>query len=332
MQMRSVVEVVVQGVRLRGTMHEAERRLDIGRECPGVIMLSSGIVPRSGQGDFAVSLGDALAGCGVDAVRIDLTGLGDSEGYLAQDTFEYTACVQEGGFAEVACGCVEALKQQLGWKKAIVGGHCGGAISAFYAVGLRGSALAEGLFALDPIFNITADANSTPSTTKSSGLAQIWNLRGEVLRREVRTMLLRTPLGTPLQRIARKAQLVRRDAKKASAAALTDGRLPNEANLKLLKSAEAALSTGMPVLFVSAEDSRKQREFDYVSWVVSHFSGRVTHARVVGTDHAFLGGGGKPRAINAVLAWLSDNFLKLSSDSFAGEKYRSKAAWDPEES
>ena len=86
---------------IRGTYHRASNE-QAGVQKPGrlgVIFLNSLSLPRTATGDSSAEWADALAECGYPCFRVDLPGLGDSEGDLPADLLSY---INGGGFAPAA--------------------------------------------------------------------------------------------------------------------------------------------------------------------------------------------------------------------------------------
>jgi pimeloyl-ACP methyl ester carboxylesterase len=334
--MRECIELVVRGSRLRGTVHvpPVTSGAASGLEGTGVIILQQGFSPRSWQGDLAVALGDALAQAGIVTVRMDLPGFGDSEGDLPEDFLSLIDIIQEGGFAEVACECIDQLKSRLKLQQVILGGHCGGAITDFFVTTLRSHNRPAGMFALDTAFHLVRGVQppvrpnpAQPANGSAPAAAPVsvpavqepgsLSLRFEVLRQELRTALLGTSLGGPLQKAAQQTRTILgkirpRHNQEAPAEKPAEtpapAQLPPEANLKLLASIRQVLNTDMPVLFVDADDPSKPSEFDYMKHIYVGGQGRSVYKSIFGTDHGFLAGDGKPKLIACVTEWIAVEF------------------------
>ena len=326
--MRKCIEIVVQGLRLRGVVHlppAGESTAASGFNGLGVIILHPGFLPRSAQGDFAVALGDTLARKGIQTIRIDMPGLGDSEGDLPEDSFTFIDTVQEGGLADAACECMDRIKDQLGLQRVIIGGHCGGAITGFFALAKRKRSWLVGLFALDVIFHSVRPVQAPVKSADGRVVRESLSLRREVLRNEIRMALLNTPLGGGLQKLVqrtrdylrpRRSNGAPRPARSSSESAGHEpgsGELPPEANSKLVECIGQVLRSGLPLLFVTADDPTKQSGFDYTEHLLSRCGGRASRKRIAGTDHGFVSGGGKTRASECVAEWIAGEFRNPSS-------------------
>jgi acyl-CoA synthetase (AMP-forming)/AMP-acid ligase II/pimeloyl-ACP methyl ester carboxylesterase len=320
--MRKCIEILAHGLRLRGVVHLPDSKVAGTFDGLGVIVLHPGFLPRSAQADSAIVLADTLARNGIQTVRIDLPGLGDSEGDLPEDSFTFIDQVQEGGFAQVAGECVDQVRIQLGWKKVIIGGHCGGAITGFFALASRNPDWLDGLFALDVIYYLVRPMRPPVRSLEGAVIQEAPGLRREVLRNEIRLAVLSTPLGGPLQKLAQRAREFVNRFRPAHSSASTvpppqnqdqapaPTALPAEANFKLLKCIEQTLSRGLPVLFVSAEDPTKPSDFDYMRYVLSRGPRNAVHREITGTDHGFISGNGKSRVSECVLDWIASEFSK----------------------
>ena len=320
--MRKCFEIIVQDLQLRGVVHLPPSdtiATTAGLNGLGVVLLHPGFLPRSAQGDTAVALSDALARLGIMTARIDMPGLGDSEGDLPADSFTFIDLVQEGGFAAAASECVEQIRQELGLKRVVIGGHCGGAITGFYSLVLRENpSWLAGLFALDPIFHLVRPANAPAPGAPALEPKSDWKERSELLRKEVRVAILNSRLGHPLQKTAQQIRnFIKKPASKPASAkpvppnhgpAATAAELPSETNYKLVECVEQILSTDLRLLFVTAEDPGKAAGFDYMNYLLTRQPGRATHERLVGTDHGFVSGNGKSRMINCVSNWITREF------------------------
>jgi pimeloyl-ACP methyl ester carboxylesterase len=319
--MRKCFEIVVQGLHLRGVAHlPASDAIAeaAGLRGLGVVLLHPGFLPRSAQGDTAVALSDALARLGIVTARIDMPGLGDSEGDLPADSFTFIDMVQEGGFAAAADECVEQTRHVLGLERVVIGGHCGGAITGFYSLALRQNPWLAGLFALDPIFHLVRPANAPAPGAPAMEPKSDWKERSELLRKEIRVAILNSRLGRPLQKTAQQIRnYIKKPASKPTSAepaspgkvqATAAAELPPETNFKLVECVEQILSTDLPLLFVTAEDPGKPAGFDYMNYLLAREPGHATHERLVGTDHGFVSGNGKSRMIACVSKWITREF------------------------
>lgn len=301
--MRKCIEVMAGGFRCRGTVHVPISTQ--GFEGLGVVILHPGFLPRSGLGDGFVALAEGLTANGVLTVRIDLPGLGDSEGHLPEVAVEFFHQVQEGQLAPLALECVDQVRAQLGLKKVILGGLCGGAITGLFALASSRESWVEGMFAVETLFNLVLPAEAPLKGEKDPLRETLRDVR-HVLYEQTRKAILKTPLGTPIKNAYRAVRGVSDQPTAGSA----PGSLPPEANTKLIRCVDQVLEGTLPLLFVTADQPQKSPEphFDYLDHILAKYPDRANRIRVFGTDHAFLAGDGTPRLIEHINEWISAQF------------------------
>ncbi len=98
---------------------------------PAVVLLSPGIKMRVGPGRLYVPLTDALNADGYSVLRFDFYGLGDSFGELEErflpDVYNN---IEVGRYVDDALTALEWLREHHGFSAFVLGGLCGGAITA----------------------------------------------------------------------------------------------------------------------------------------------------------------------------------------------------------
>lgn len=131
---------------LRGVLTEPPP--DVAGRDLGLVLLPAGLLPRCGYHRHYVKGARLLASAGVTTLRIDLPGLGDAEGELAEGPVEQRwREVQLGCFVSPALAAVRALREQTGCRRVVLGGACGGAITALLAAA-RAPELVSGCLAI----------------------------------------------------------------------------------------------------------------------------------------------------------------------------------------
>lgn len=152
-----------KGEKLFGTLHlpaagEAHK--------PCVVLLSPGVKMRVGPGRLYVPLTEALTALGHPVLRFDFFGLGDSEGELAEtmlaDIYNH---IEVGRYVDDTLAALSWLRSQ-GHTKFLLGGLCGGAITALLAA--KRDAAVIGLISLGMTVTLASNA-ATPGkylTTK----------------------------------------------------------------------------------------------------------------------------------------------------------------------
>jgi len=313
--MRQCVEIQVEGLRLCGTFHqpapcpESAQTRPAGAGKPGVLFLNSGFLPRSAQGDLQAQMADKIAAAGFPVFRFDLPGLGDSAGELPEDAVTFVRSVEKGFFAPYASALAARLTGIYGLEKIVVGGLCGGGISAMFGAAAARDRRVCGIILLEPIFQLV-QIQEAPQQKKS--WAPRWKhsfvLRTKAFYEELRVWILSRRLGAPLQKFYSRWKAARKSRRPAGVRPPAQ-RLPKEANLKLIHNFERVMAAGVPMLVVTAQDPRRNgSSFDYLEYILRNGRGRVDYRKIEGTNHSFLAGTG-PQAVQELTAdWLQANF------------------------
>ena len=121
-----------QGSKLFATLHRPSPQFDERTSAlPAVVLLSPGVKMRVGPGRLYVPLTDALNSLGYTVLRFDFFGLGDSEGELQEsmlaDVYNH---IEVGRYVDDTLCALNWLHEQHGFDRFILGGLCGGAITA----------------------------------------------------------------------------------------------------------------------------------------------------------------------------------------------------------
>nr|MBO2488317.1 hypothetical protein [Gammaproteobacteria bacterium] len=146
------------GLRLYGTLHTPG---EPNRTLPAVILLSPGVKMRVGPGRLYVPLTELLTSLGYTVLRFDFFGLGDSEGDLSEvmlaDVYNH---IEVGRYVEDTLCAIEWLATTHGFKRFMLGGLCGGAVTAVLAA--QRDSRVESLLSLG--MNVTLSSNAvTPA-------------------------------------------------------------------------------------------------------------------------------------------------------------------------
>jgi len=293
------------GVRLRGTYHRpadrthdsttgdsttgdstagdsAASRTKLNRT--GVLFVNSLSLPRAASGDSAVYWADSMAAHGYPAFRIDLPGLGDSEGEASPDLLD---TISSGDLAAVGAGAAKQLVQRFGLTGMVIFGHCAGAVSALFA----GAASSEcaGLILLDPYFHL-------PQAKRPK------------VRQELSDWARRSRVGAFLSNSYDRARKLR--------LALRGSALPGNANSALLARWKQVAAAGLPILLLKAPGIKAQGskpragEFDYIGYVLklAGRKSRVSVDFVEGADHSFANHAGRKAVERLIAGWLTAQF------------------------
>jgi pimeloyl-ACP methyl ester carboxylesterase len=287
------------GVLVRGTYHKP---LDMrsGSQSPlnqpsriGLVFLNSLSIPRTATGDSSVYWADSFAECGYPSFRLDLPGLGDSDGELPVELLDF---INAGGYATVTSSKIKELVARFGLRAVVLVGHCAGAVSAlFTAAECRESC--QGIVMMDSYFHLPQAKRAKVRV----GLTN-WALQSRVggALSDVFDVLKRIRL------------LLRRNAP------------PGNANLSLLRRWKELATTGLPILLIKAPGRKapgaqaRVGEFDYLKYILE-LAGRESQVEVKvveGTDHSFATRLGRAAVRQYTESWLKTHFpLPISEGS-----------------
>lgn len=290
--MREVFELELSGRRLVGTRHVPPGR----GSSMGVLLLNAGFAARDGHGGLSAQAADALAARGIPAFRVDMPGIGDSPGPLPARILDFFDLVAGAGFADLTAALVRALCAREGLDRLVLGGLCGGAITAIY-VGLREPARVCGLLLLEPeMYVIEPPRAAAPVRGREPGLAgqlrrQVFNYWGwmRLLAREgPRSQWVPFPRRTILAVLRRRAGL------------------PPVANVPLIEAWRALVLDARPSLVITAAGKMHEIFFDRINGVVLQGidTGAVRHVRLENTNHIFTTGGAIEAVLSHVLPWV----------------------------
>jgi pimeloyl-ACP methyl ester carboxylesterase len=286
---REIVSVTVNGLCLRGVHHKAGPGPvggDHSQRRTGVLLLNHGFLPKSAPGDSAVFWADALAGAGYPCFRLDLPGLGDSDGAIAMPMLEF---VNAGGYAPYLSAAVKQLVEGFALAGMVVVGHCASSVTALFTAAQTKECM--GLVLTDPYFFRVTERTEV---LRKMGRWASWSRIGSFVRR-LYVHCKHIPL------------LFRR------------GQLPKNANWELLACWRQLNSHGAPILILKAPtlaaEGFKARtgEFDYLAYLQTHASpqSRTVLRYIEGTNHSFADPVGRRAVLAEMEHWL-DSFFPLA--------------------
>jgi pimeloyl-ACP methyl ester carboxylesterase len=281
---REIITLAEGGINLRGTYHRAQdERSDsapVAKESNriGVLFLNFGFHPRSASGDAAVYWADSFAKCGYPSFRLDLPGLGDSDGDLPVEVADFIHLVNAGRYAPLLSKTIKNLTERFNLAGVAIVGQCSGAVSAIYAA--AASSDVKGLVLLDPYFH-----GEEPE--------------GTAIRKEFRRWVLRNRLAGYLSAVYDRLKYFRLLVKA--------NELPRNANLLLIGCWNQLASAGLPILILKAPAlNPRVGDFDYLRYIqrISHLTQRIEVKDIEGTNHAFVKGSGKDAVGRYTEQWL----------------------------
>jgi len=123
-----------RGNMLFGSLHLPETTQPQQKDLPVVVLLSPGVKMRVGPGRLYVPLTELLNSQGFRVLRFDFFGLGDSEGDLSETVLaDVYNNIEVGRYVDDTLAALHWLSTEHGARRFVLGGLCGGAITAILA-------------------------------------------------------------------------------------------------------------------------------------------------------------------------------------------------------
>jgi pimeloyl-ACP methyl ester carboxylesterase len=297
---RELITLDGPGAPVRATYHRTREaiygpQLGTGRASRlGVVFLNSLTLPRAATGDSAVYWADAFAQCGYPSFRIDLPGLGDTDGDLPIDLLNY---INTGKYSSIASAKIKELVERFNLSGVVVVGHCAGAASALFTAYLTREC--RGLILMDAYFHL-------PRAIRPK------------LRQRLSDWALHSRVGGLMSNIYDILRNIR--------LFLRGNSPPPNANFPLLRIWKELASAGLPILLFKAPSRKapgtKPRvgEFDYIAHILG-LAGRksqVVIQLIEGTDHSFANRLGRAVVRRHAEQWLNQHFPLAEYDISAG--------------
>jgi pimeloyl-ACP methyl ester carboxylesterase len=304
--MREAIVVQTQGHVLVGTMHTPRGQDAVVPGALGVLMLSFGQQPRSWVGDLGVVVADHVSDAGYRVFRFDMPGLGDSPGDVPVHLEVLWRSIQEGGHATVARALVGELKHRFALRGLIVGGFCGGAVTATFAIDPSNND-ALGLFMLEPEIALTPTPEVRPMhevDTVSSFLERV-----DLIKRRLRSPASWRRLFTGNSDLRYWKGLLDYAWKRRRASKQGEN-LPPDTNRGLLEAWAKFTGRGMPSLVISAGTPARRKYYNSYNLQPgrSDAAAHLTWHEIENTTHAMLAGGAKAAIPQQIEAWLRAHF------------------------
>ena len=284
---REVITVAVGEICLRGTFHRPrDHRSGPGlskRNRFGILFLNHGFLPRTAPGDSAVHWADSFAEQGYPCFRIDLTGLGDSDGDVPADLLDY---INAGGYASILSAAIKELTERFSLSGVVILGHCSSAVTALFSAALSKECM--GLVLTDPYFHLARERNEIQMELRHWAS---WSRLGA--------------LSSDIYYYLKYIHLLVRG-----------NRLPRNANSALIRCWDQLASAGLPILILKAPVLKgrgtKPRvgDFDYLGYLeaLSGRGSRVVIKLMEGTNHSFAGNVATAAVRECTGQWLNEYF------------------------
>ncbi|WP_164016595.1 alpha/beta fold hydrolase [Pyxidicoccus trucidator] len=310
--MRELIQLEVKGHTLWGTYHPATAAKP---SRVGFLFLNPGHVPRSGHGGLSARAADALAAQGFPCFRVDLPGLGDSDGPLPETTAELYQFVCGGGFVEVAQAVHAELLKRHGLKGLVLGGLCGAATTSLYLADRAPEGI-EGVFMFEPEFYLSeqeaagAGGEAPPEETGKA------TLRSRLPLRRVTSKLFSywgwMRMLTRENEYARLFRYVPFPRQFLLDLLMDWGTLPAVANVPLVRAWQRVVERGVPVLVITAEGKLRDVFFDRIhrAAFADLKVATLERLRLRGTNHIFTTGGAIDACIGHLSRWAGEHFVE----------------------
>lgn len=278
-------QVLLMGPRkaLVGIVTPAAEGAATAPDRPAVVVLNSGIIHRVGANRMSVQLCRQLAAQGVDAVRFDLSGIGDSE------SRDDGLALLDATLADIR-EALDTLQATRGFQRFVLVGLCSGADHAVVYAG--GDPRVVGLVLLDPSIPHTPRYYLNHYARRATRLSSWLNIaRGK------------HPLWQAIGQRMHGA---------AHAEASEEGTRPDldspQARAFLAKAYAAAHRAGnrfLAVLTAEREEYHNYPEQLVDAFPDVPFGERLQLEYFEETDHTFTGEGTRERVIGGIVKWVS---------------------------
>ncbi|MBI5891271.1 MAG: alpha/beta fold hydrolase [Nitrosomonadales bacterium] len=315
--MRKALQLEIAGHRLFGTLHDRALLSPMQNNSAspriGVLLLSFGQQPRSWVGDLGSSIADRLEGFGYPTFRFDMPGLGDSPGDIPVHLEELWRDILDGAHEAPLHALCEDLVRRYSLKGLVVGGFCGGAVTALYAVNLR-SPLILGLVLLEP--EIALVRTNSPTTAIAAAPLTV-----DSLQERIDLLWLRISSPNSWRRLLSGKSdfkfwlnlwygLLDFTARKLSNVGRRTKLLPPETNHRMLNSWLLARRRRLPTLVISVGSPNRSKYYRAYGLQpgVPDPKTALEWFEIPNTTHAMLTGGGKEAVGMHIENWVSENF------------------------
>ncbi|MCC6661636.1 MAG: alpha/beta fold hydrolase [Phycisphaerales bacterium] len=291
---RTVVQFEVMGTTLFGTRHAPQGQADT----TACVLLNPGPAPRAGNSDLYVQIADRLAREGVQCIRVDLPGLGDSAGPSYPTIDDYWRQVQAGVNDRTVIAVLAQARERFGAQRVVVGGLCAGAISAVRACARAPDGIA-GLMLLEPNFRRSAETGPAAQADESGTVPT-----GKPSTRWCRVLDVDSWLHLLAgdRAIARPFRWLRPLIHRVLTRRIGHA-LPRDCNEDLVVCWSRVHALGIPSLVVCAEGQLSHRYIDRILRTIPAGRSQVQCRVLSGTNHILTAGHGRRDAAEEVARW-----------------------------
>lgn len=299
----------LENARLFGTLHYNDT-YDERNPKPGLLLFGFGQQPRSWVGDLGARIADRIAGLGFLVFRFDMPGLGDSPGDLPIHLEILWREIQLGAHEPYLHALSIRLQKEYPVNGLVIGGFCGGAVTATYAVNSNSIDL-KGFVLIEPEFSLA----KIETDQKKNVISQDLTIRSYLSRRRkfARKIFSVTSWKNLLtgkadvkfwlnyfknvwDRLLRKLF-----GKKA---------LPPEANTRLYEAWKRARKRSVPTLILSMDSTIRNTYYkEYgLSPGQDQPASNLSWIEIPNTTHAMLAGGAKEAVCVHITKWFTEHY------------------------
>ena len=297
----------------------------------GCLLLNFGHMPRSGVGDLSTHLADYIASTGISTWRFDFPGLGDSPGDTPSAERVLFRQIQAGHFVGPCLELIKELSTKTGISNWVLGGLCGGAVTAVLAA-RQCEELISGMLLIDldvsllPEVEVSAQGVSVVRVAKPDAVPEnchepLEDVASTCYKDSATNRLTVKSHDSFVQRVFHRRNWVRfatgegrlggrmPGLRKIVSRVLAIGNyaeLPSDRNQPLVNALCDLIERQLPVLSIRAKGKMRDLYAESVDQVYFR-DGIPEHYRVLrltGTNHVFTSGGGEATVVSAVGGWL----------------------------
>lgn len=290
---------------LVGTQHVANHS-----SSRALVLPNFGYVPRNGHSSMAIRICDQVAARGIHGIRVDLPGLGDSDGELPEDLQQWAADVRAGAMAPVILAVMDELKQQHMIEQIILGGLCAASITSLHAFAIRPRQVSA-LMLLEPEFFTEESAGSaeevSPTDDSRNPLGKAWERMFSKAHRLFTVWgWMRVVAGE--NEFMRNLPITRTIIRRLLW--LQNRNLPPRTNLALVSAWQSAVRSRLPILVITAQGRMRELFFERVNlFAVPDFESlagpgqAIRYLRIPGTNHTFTTGDASGHVTQTAADW-----------------------------
>ncbi len=311
--MRKALQLDIAGHRLFGTLHDhdalpSSQNQQYAQRI-GVLLLSFGQQPRSWVGDLGSSIADRLHARGYPTFRFDMPGLGDSPGEIPVHLEELWRDILLGAHERPLLALCEDLVRRFSLKGLIIGGFCGGAVTALFAVNAR-SQLILGLVLLEPEMALVRAGSSAATAASAPLTVDFFQERVDLFWQRLRSPGSWRRLFTAKIDFKFWYGLLAATARKLSTSGRRTKVLPHETNHRLLTSWHLARKRRLPTLVLSVGSANRSKYYRAYGLQpgISDEKSAFRWVEIPNTTHAMLTGGAKDAVGKHFENWVAENF------------------------